>query len=100
MHALNAVVSSGYYGPFSDSTGVEMYLPAGEGYRVVNFYLTLPLQVSSFTIRVTVGQTIDFSSITSLATSSLASIQPLSPTTLVYAETPGSLGSYQLTQDY
>jgi hypothetical protein len=100
MHAVNAVVSSGYYGPYGDSTNVQMYLPSGSGERVVNFYLTLPLQVSSFTIRVSVGKVVDFSSISALATSSLSSIQPTAPTTLVYSrESPNPI-IYQLTQQY
>lgn len=99
MHALNAVVSAGYYGPYSDTVNIQVYLPPASRYRVVTFYLALPLQVSTFTIRVTVGPVLDFSSITSLATSTVASIQPTSPTTLVYTQTPAS-PNYKLTQQY
>jgi len=100
MHALNAAVSAGYYGPFGDSASVQIYLPAASGYRVVNFYLTLPVQVSSFTIRVTAAQVLDFSSVPSLATSGLTSIQPSAPTTLVYSREPASAVNYQLTNEY
>lgn len=100
LHALNAVVSTGYYGPFSDSASVQIYLPSESGYRVVNFYLTLPVQVSSFTISVTAGKVLDFSSIPNLATSSLASFQPTAPTTLVYSQEPGNSTIYQLTGQY
>jgi len=100
MHAVNAVVSLGYYGPYSDSAEVQMNLPSDSGYEVTNFYLTLPLQVTSFTIRVTVGRVLDFSSIPNLATSSLASIQPNAPTTLIYAQERGSAIIYQLTNQY
>jgi hypothetical protein len=100
MHALNAVVSTGYYGPYSDTANIQVYLPPASRYRVVTFYLALPLQVPTFTIRVTVGRVLDFSSITSLATSTLASIQPTSPTTLVYAQMPANPINYQLSQQY
>ena len=100
MHALNAVVSSAYYGPFSDTTNIQIYLPSDSGYRGIVFYLALPLQVSTFTIRVTVGQVLDFSSIPTLATSSLASIQPTTPTTLVYTQESASPINYQLTEQY
>jgi hypothetical protein len=100
IHALNAVVSIGYYGPYSDSANTQIYLPPGSGYRVVNFYLTLPLQVPTFTISVTAGRVLDFSSIPSLATSSLASIQPTTPTTLVYTQESTSSVNYQLTEQY
>ena len=100
LRATNAVVSVGYYGPYSDSANVQLYLPSGGRYEVVNFYLTLPLQVPSFTIRVTVGRVLDFSSIPTLATSSLASFQPTAPTTLVYSQEAGNSIIYQLTDQY
>jgi len=100
LRATNAVVSVGYYGPYSDSANVQLYLPSGGRYEVVNFYLTLPLQVPSFTIRVTVGRVLDFSNIPTLATSSLASFQPTAPTTLVYSQESGSPIIYQLTDQY
>jgi len=100
LRATNAVVSVGYYGPYSDSANVQLYLPSGGRYEVVNFYLTLPLQVPSFTIRVTVGRVLDFSSIPTLATSSLASFQPTAPTTLVYSQEAGNPIVYQLTDQY
>jgi len=100
LRATNAVVSVGYYGPYSDSANVQLYLPSGGRYEVVNFYLTLPLQVPSFMIRVTVGRVLDFSSIPTLATSSLASFQPTAPTTLVYSQEAGNSIIYQLTDQY
>ena len=100
VHALNAAVSTAYNGPYGDSASFQVDLPSGSGYRAVNFYLTLPVQVSSFMIRVTVGKVLDFSSIPTLATSSLASIQPTTPTTLVYSQEPPSSVTYQLTEQY
>jgi hypothetical protein len=100
LRAVNAVVSLGYYGPYGDSANVQLYLPSGGRSEAVNFYLTLPLQVPSFMIRVTVGRVLDFSSIPTLATSLLASIQPTAPTTLVYSQEPGSPIMYQLTDQY
>ena len=100
MHALNAVVSVGYYGPYSDSANIQTYLPSGNETRVVTFYLTLPRQVQTFTISVTVGRTLDFSTISNLAISSLASIQPTTPTTLVYTQEPANPINYQLTEQY
>jgi len=100
MHALNAVTSLGYYGPYTDSSNVQIYLPPGGGYQVVTFYLTLPMQVTTFTLRVTVGQVWDFSSLPNLATSSLTSIQPTAPTTVVYTQTSTNPIIYQLSQQY
>lgn len=100
MHALNAVVSTGYYGPYGDTANIQIYLPPASGYQVATFYLALPLQVPTFTIRVTVGRVLDFSSIASLATSALASIRSTSPTTLVYTQVPPSPINYTLTQHY
>jgi len=100
MHALNAVVSTGYSGPYSDTANLQVYLPPASGYQIATFYLALPLQVRTFTIHVTVGRVLDFSSITSLARSFLASIQPTSPTTLVYMQEPANPINYELTQQY
>ena len=100
MHAVNAVLSVGYYGPYTDTVEVQMYLPAGSGFQVQNFYLTLPLQVASFTLSVTVAHVLDFSSVSALATSSLSTLQPMAPTTLVYTQKFEQPIIYQLTQQY
>jgi hypothetical protein len=100
MHAVNAVVSAGYYGPYSDTANIQLYLPSGSGYQIATFYLTLSLQVPTFTLRATAGQVLDFSSITTLATSGLASIQPTTPTTLVYTLKPASSINYELAEQY
>ena len=100
MRALNAVISTAYAGPYTDNSNVQIYLPPGSGYQVLNFYLTLPVQVTAFMLRVTVGQVWDFSSIPGLATSSLASIQPTVPTTLVYTENPTNPLTYQIAEQY
>ena len=100
LHAVNAVVSVGYDGPYSNLANAQIYLPAGGEYQVVNFYLTLPQQVQSFTLRVTVGQVLDFSNILNLVTSGLALIQPTSPTTLVYVQEPANPTAYELTNQY
>jgi hypothetical protein len=100
MHALNAAVSAGYYGPYADSSNIQMYLPVASEDRLVTFYLTLPVQASSFTLSVTVGQTIDFSTLAALSTSTLTSTQPMVPTTLVYTQIRGNPASYNLTLQY
>jgi hypothetical protein len=100
MSAINAVISSGYYGPYGDTADIQVYLLPGTRYQLATFYLTLPKQVSTFTLRATVGRVMDFSSITSLATSALSPIQPTSPTTLVYTQVPANPISYKLAQQY
>jgi hypothetical protein len=100
MNAINAVVSTGYYGPYGDTANVQIDLLPEPRYQLVTFYLALPKQVSTFTIRATVGRVMDFSSITSLATSALSPIQPTSPTTLVYTQVPANPISYKLVQQY
>jgi len=100
MQAQNAAVSAGYYGPYGDTANIQIYLPPASMNQVVTFYLTLPTQVPTFTIRVTVGRALDFSSVASLATSGLSPIQGISPTTLVYTQSPTNPDGYKLTQQY
>jgi hypothetical protein len=103
LNAINAVVApapGGYYGPYTDMANVQIHLPVASGYRVVTFYVTLPVQALTFTLRVSVARVLDFSSFTSLATSSFASIQPISPTTLIYENTITNPYDYELTQQY
>jgi len=103
LHAVNAVVApapGSYYGPYTDTANVQIHLPVDVGYQVITFYLALPVQVPLFTLRVSVATVLDFSSFTSLVTSSFASIQPTTPTTLVYANTITSPYDYELTQQY
>ena len=98
MHAVNAVISGNYYGPYTDTANIQVHLPVASGYQVVTFYLTLPVQVPMFMLRVSVARVLDFSSFTSLVTSGFASIQPTSPTTLVYSNTLTNPHDYELTQ--
>ena len=100
MHASNAVVSTGYYGPYSDTANIQIFLIPGLGYQIVTFYLTLPMQVTTFTLQVTVGRAWDFSSIAALATSSFSPIQPTPPTTLTYAEATSNSTIYTLVQQH
>jgi hypothetical protein len=103
LHAINAVIApapSSYYGPYTDTANVQIHLPVASGYQVVTFYLTLPVQVPAFTLRVSVARVLDFSSLASLVTSGFASIQPSSPTTLVYANTITNPYNYDLSQQY
>lgn len=101
LRALNAVVAlapGNYYGPYTDTANVQIHLPVSSGYHIVTFYLTLPAQVPAFTIRVSVARVLDFSSFGSLVTSSFATIQPTSPTMLVYTNTITSPQDYELSQ--
>ncbi len=101
LHAMNAVVApapGNYYGPYTDTANVQIHLPVSSGYQLVTFYLTLPAQVPSFTIRVSVSRVLDFSGFGSLVTSGFATVQPTSPTTLVYMNTVTSPQDYELSQ--
>ena len=103
LQALNAVVAPApgyYYGPYTDSANVQIHLPVSSRYEIVTFYLTLPVQVPAFTIRASVARVVDSSSFTSLVTSSFATIQPTSPTTLVYTNTIMNPQNYELSQQY
>jgi hypothetical protein len=103
LHAINAVVApapGSYYGPYTDTANVQIHLPVASGYQVVTFYLALPVQVPLFMLSVRVARVLEFSSFTSLVTSGFASIQPTSPTTLVYTNTIASPYDYELTQQY
>jgi hypothetical protein len=103
LRAINAVVApapGSYYGPYTDTANIQIHLPVASGYQVVTFYVTLPVQTLTFTLRVSVARVLDFSSFTSLAASSFASIQAISPTTLVYANTITNPYDYELTLQY
>jgi len=103
LHAVNAVVApapGSYYGPYTDTANVQIHLPVASGYQIITFYLALPVQVPLFTLRVSVARVLGFSSFTSLVTSGFASIQPTSPTTLVYTNTIVNPYDYELSQQY
>ena len=98
LHATNSVVSANYYGPFNDMANIQIDLPVNSGYQVVNFYLTLLNQTSTFSIRVDVNRVLDYSSLTSSIATNFADIQPTAPTSLVYMSNSTSPTDYQLTQ--
>jgi hypothetical protein len=98
LQAVNAVVSTTYYGPFNDLANIQIDLPVASGYRLVTFYLTLPTRVALFSISVHVSRVLDFSSLASSATTTFASVQPTPPTMLVYSNTATNPYEYQLIQ--
>ncbi len=103
LQALNAVVAPApgyYYGPYTDTANVQIHLPVSSRYEIATFYLTLPVQVPTFTIRASVARVIDSSSFTSLVTSSFATIEPTLPTTLVYTNTITNPQNYELSEQY
>lgn len=98
LHAVNAVVSTSYYGPYSDVANIQIHLPVASGYQFVTFYLTLPVQVPAFTISASLSRVLDFSGFTSLATSSFASVHSTAPTLLTYTKASLNPYDYELTQ--
>jgi hypothetical protein len=98
LHSTNSVVSSNYYGPYDDMANIQVQLPTNSGYRVVTFYLTLPTQVTVFSISVDVNKVLDYSSLSSSIATNFASLEPTAPTLLVYASNSTNPHNYQLVQ--
>jgi hypothetical protein len=98
MRATNSVVSGSYYGPFSDSANIQLTLPANSGYQVVTFYLTLPAQVATFSLRVEVNKVLDYSSFQASIATNFASMTPTAPTLVLYASSPTSPANYELVE--
>jgi hypothetical protein len=98
LHATNSVVSSNYYGPFNGMASVQLQLPTNSGYRVVNFYLTLPIQVTTFSISVDVNKVLDYSSFAASVATNFATIDPTAPTLLVYTSNSTNPDNFQLVQ--
>jgi len=98
LQAVNAVVSTSYYGPFNNIANIQIHLPVASGYRLVTFYLTLPAQVPFFSIHIAVSRVLDFSSLASSAETAFALIQPTPPTQLVYTNIGTNPYVYELTQ--
>jgi hypothetical protein len=76
----------------------QIQLPTNSGYRVVNFYLTLPIQVATFSISIDVNKVFDYSSLSSSVATNFAAIGPAAPTMLVYTSNSTNPENYQLTQ--
>jgi len=98
IHAVNALVSASYYGPYNEMVSELSPVLAGAGYRVVTFYLTLRSQVSSFALSCDVAMVVDYSSLSSLAATNFGEIEPIPPTSLQYAQQSTSPYDYQLVQ--
>lgn len=98
LHAVNAQVSTSYYGPYSDMASEQILVPANASYRVVTFYLTLIIQASSFAIWCDVSRTFDFSTLSSAAATTFGEITPIPPTHLEYSQESTSPYDYHLAQ--
>ncbi|HUK50814.1 MAG TPA: hypothetical protein VLV18_07240 [Terriglobales bacterium] len=98
LHATNSVVSAGYYGPFSDTANIQITLPVNSGYQVVTFYLTLPLQVNVFSLRVDVNKVLDYSSLSASIATNFASVTSHAPTQIVYASNSTNPSDYELVR--
>jgi hypothetical protein len=96
VHAVNAVISTSYGGPYSDMAGEQITLPANSGYRVVTYYLTLITQVPGFMLQVEVSIVGDYSSLESTVATLFGDITPTFPTLLQYAQQPTIPYEYQL----
>jgi hypothetical protein len=98
LHAVNAVVSADYYGPYNEMANEEISVSANSGYRVVTFHLTLMTQVSSFAIWCEVNKVVDYSTFSSSVATSFSEIDPTLPTHLQYAQGATNPYGYQLAQ--
>lgn len=98
VHAVNALVSADYYGPYNEMTSVALMSSAHSEYRYVTFYLTLKSQVSSFVVSCQVSKFIDYTTFSSSIASTFGDIQPVSPTLLQYSRGSTSPYDYELVR--
>ena len=96
VHAVNAMVSANYYGPYSEISSKLSAVPAVSGFLIVPFYISLKSQVSSFTISCQATKMLDFSTFTSSMASIFGQINPISRTVLEYTHGPASHQDYDL----
>lgn len=98
VHAVNAMVSASYYGPYNEMASKLIPVPVDSGYLVLPFYLSLKLQASSFRISCQVSRVIDFSTFPSSVATTFGQIEPTSRTVLNYSHKSSSPYDYELTQ--
>jgi hypothetical protein len=96
VHATNALVSAGYYGPYNNLASILIVVLADTGYRYVPFYITLKSQISSFTMSCDGVRVLDYSTLPSSMASTFGEIHPLSPTMLTYSQESTNSYNYQL----
>ncbi len=98
LHAVNAQLSTSYYGPYSDMASEQITVLANSSYRVVTFYLTLIIQASAFVIWCDVSRTFDFATLSSAAATTFGELAPILPTHLEYSQESTSPYEYHLLQ--
>ncbi len=96
--AENALLSPSYSGPYNNMASIEIVSLANGEYRYVTFYMTLQIQVPSFTIWCDVSKIIDYSSVSSSVATTFGEISPIAPILLVYKESSFDPYTYQLAQ--
>jgi len=96
VHAVNAMVSANYYGPYSEMASKLSAVPAVSGFLVVPFYISLKLQVSSFTISCQATKVLYFSTFASSMASIFGEVDPISRIVLGYTHRLASPQDYDL----
>jgi hypothetical protein len=96
VHAVNAMISANYYGPYSEMASKLSAVPAVSGFLIVPFYISLKSQVSSFTISCQATKMLDFSTFASSTVSIFGQIDPISRTVLEYTHGAASHQDYDL----
>jgi hypothetical protein len=98
VHAINALVSATYNGPYNEMASRALLVPAQTEYRLVTFYLTLKSQVPFFTLSCQGGKFLDFTTFSASIASTFGDIEPVSPDFLKYTQGSSSPYEYQLVQ--
>jgi hypothetical protein len=93
IHAMNALVSATYNGPYNEMASRALVLQAGSDYRPVTFYLTLKSQVPFFTLACQGGKLLDYTTFSASVASTFGDIEPGSPNFLRYSQ--GSMNPYE-----
>lgn len=93
IHAINALVSASYNGPYNEAASRALVVPAGSDYHPITFYLTLKSQVPFFTLACQGGKLLDYTTFSASVASTFGDIEPGSPNFLQYSQR--SLNSYE-----
>ena len=98
VHAVNALVSASYNGPYNEMASSALVIFAGSSYHFVTFYLTLKSQVPFFTLSCQATKLIDYTTFSSSVASFFGDIEPVPPNVLQYSQESMSPYDYQLVQ--
>lgn len=96
VHAINALVSTSYSGPYNEIASRSLVVPNGSDYRPVTFYLTLKTQATFFSLACQAGKVLDLTTLQGSIATIFGDIQPGTPTYLRYSQAFPNSYDYQI----